>query len=501
MSKDNLDGKESTTEQQLEYGSPKNVLDVIVDEAIVVKPGSLANLSEEEYQKLGASATRKCDIIVMPTLLIMYILNYLDRQNIAAAKLATLVKDLHLTAVQYQTCVSMLFVGYILMQVPSNLIVQRIDRPALYLCIAMVVWGAVSAATAAAKDYPSLVACRFILGFVEAPFFPGCLFFMSLFYTRSQYAKRLAILQCGSQMGTAFGGLFAIVILKLEGAHGIAGWRWLFIVEGVVTIGVGLIAATYLPNGPQSFRWLTPLEKEYIAWNVRSDQKAEDDKETSAWDAVRMMFSDPKLWMLNFISYCTQILGSVNNFFPSVVATLGYSRNITYLLVAPPYVLGCLVMLTNSWHSDRTHERSFHVAIPFVFAAIACAIAISTTHIGPRYFAMMILPASYYGAQNVSFSWLSNTMAQPAAKRAASMAFVNCFGATANIWTSYTYRGAPRYFPAFATCLVAACLGFTLTIITRFYLRQKNQEMDRGDISARGAPTAEQVAAGFRYYL
>lgn len=179
------------------------------------------------------------------------------------------MEDLNMTVQQYNTAVSILFVGYselyrdsrllknlltqqpVLMQVPSNLVVSKIRYPAVSICSAVCVWGAVSACTAAVHSYGGLLACRFMLGFVEAVFFPGlsmgmsiprptftltmvsCItgafFYLSMFYNRKQIALRTAILYSGSQLGNAFGTLFAIGILKLDGRYGLEGWRWLFV--------------------------------------------------------------------------------------------------------------------------------------------------------------------------------------------------------------------------------------------------------------------------------
>jgi MFS family permease len=112
------------------------------------------------------------------------------------------------------------------MQVPSNIVVGKVKYPGIYICAAMAVWGMISACMAAVQSYTGLVLARFFIGFVEAVFFPGALYYMSLFYSRKQYAFRVAVLYSGSQLGNAFGGLFAIGILKLDGKHGLQGWRW-----------------------------------------------------------------------------------------------------------------------------------------------------------------------------------------------------------------------------------------------------------------------------------
>jgi MFS family permease len=124
------------------------------------------------------------------------------------------------------------------MQVPSNLVVSKIKLPGVYICFSMALWGILSACTAAVHSFSGLLASRFFLGFVEAVFFPGALFYMSLFYTKKQFALRTAILYSGSQLGNAFGGLFAVAILKLDGKHGLEGWRW---------VGYTLISMLQLP--------------------------------------------------------------------------------------------------------------------------------------------------------------------------------------------------------------------------------------------------------------
>ncbi|KAJ0325742.1 hypothetical protein COL5a_007250 [Colletotrichum fioriniae] len=147
----------------------------------LIMPASLAALSQEEYERVGKKATLKMDLVIMPIMVIMYILNYLDRQNIASAKLADITTDLNLSQVEYQTTVSILFVGYILMQVPSNMIVGKIKWPGAYICCGMAAWGVISSLMAVVHNYEGLLMARFFLGFVEAIFFPGALYFLSLF--------------------------------------------------------------------------------------------------------------------------------------------------------------------------------------------------------------------------------------------------------------------------------------------------------------------------------
>ncbi|KAL1953774.1 hypothetical protein VTO42DRAFT_2271 [Malbranchea cinnamomea] len=477
-------------------------LDLRDAEGSPVMPPQLAALSKEEYAKLGKRATWKMDLVIMPCMVIMYIMNYLDRQNIASAKLAAIETDLGLSDVQYQTTVSILFVGYILMQVPSNMIAGKVKWPAVYICCAMAVWGGLSAVIAAVHNFAGLVACRFFLGFVEAAFFPGALYFLSLFYSRKQFAFRTAILYSGSQLGNAFGGLFAIAILELDGVHGIQGWRWLFIVEGVITIGLALLFAFILPNSPKRIIGLNQLETEWVQWNIESDIGQRDNSEEStAWKGFVMTVRDPKTWLFTGILYSTYIVGTVVNFFPTVVGGLGYDRNTTYALTAPPFILCVICMLINGFHSDRTQERFYHIAGPLVITLVANIIAVSTVNIAARYVAIMLLPASFYSSAIVILSWITGSLNQPAIKRAAAIAFINTLCNTPNIWGSYLYYAPPRFLTAFLVNMAASALAIAFAVGTRIYLARQNAKLDQGKPPGKNGPTAVQIASGFRYIL
>ncbi|POR32772.1 TNA1 is necessary for nicotinic acid import into the cell [Tolypocladium paradoxum] len=465
-------------------------------------PGDLAGLSDEEYAKLGKKATLKMDLIIMPIMVIMYILNYLDRQNIASAKLADITVDLNLSPVQYQTTVSILFVGYILMQVPSNMIVGKIKWPGFYICAGMATWGVISALMAVIHNYEGLLMCRFFLGFVEAIFFPGALYFLSMFYNRKQFALRTAILYSGSQLGNAFGGLFAIAILNLDGKSGLEGWRWLFLVEGVITVGLAIPFAFILPNSNKKILTLSPLECEWVQWNMAQDQGQEDDRsEATAWQGFLMAVLDVKTWMLMGILYSTYIVGTLVNFFPSVVGGLGFSRNITLALTAPPFMLCVVCMLINGFHSDRKQERYLHIVIPLTITLVANIIAVSSLAIPARYVAMMLLPASFYSAAVVILSWITGTLSQPSIKRASAIALINAMCNTPNIWGSYLYYEPPRYMTAFLVCVAATALAISFATFTRFWLKRLNNKLDRGEDVGKYGPTQAQINSKFRYLL
>ena len=239
-------------------------------------PELVKHLSPEERQHLETALVRKIDFRLLPMIILMYIMNYLDRNNIAAARLAGLQDPqskggLDLTGTQYLTALSILFVGYLLMQVPSNLFLNKIGKPALYLPTVMIIWGVISAATAGAQSYGGLIAVRFFLGFVEAAYFPGCLFFLSSWYTRKELGFRIAMLYSGALISGAFSGLITAGIKNgLDGARGLRAWRWMFIIEGVITIFVAFCAYLALPNFPRTTTWLTEEERQLAVWRCKA---------------------------------------------------------------------------------------------------------------------------------------------------------------------------------------------------------------------------------------
>lgn len=270
-------------------------------------PNPIRELLPSDRTRLERALVRKIDIRLLPMLILMYILNYLDRNNIAAARLAGLQAShkkggISLTSTQYLTALSIFYVGYLPMQIPSNLFLNKIGKPALYLPTVMVLWGVISAATAGAQSYSGLIAIRFLLGFVEAAYFPGCLFFLSSWYTRKELGFRTALLYSGSLLSGAFSGLISAGIRKnLDGARGMRAWRWMFIIEGVITVFVALCAYFVLPNFPRTTSWLTEEEKALAVWRLEEDIGEDDwvdSGQQTFWHGFVLAMGDVKMWIL-----------------------------------------------------------------------------------------------------------------------------------------------------------------------------------------------------------
>ncbi|KAH8879781.1 MFS general substrate transporter [Thozetella sp. PMI_491] len=443
--------------------------------------GAASKVSEEEKRLV-----RKLDIRIMPTLWIMYFLNYLDRNAIANARLNGLEKDLGLQGSQYNTCISILFVGYLLMQVPSNMLMSSQKswvRPSIYMASWMAAWAVVSALTALAKDYTGLVVIRFFLGIAEAPFYPGAIYMLSIFYTRKEIATRLSVLYSGNIFATAFAGLIAAATFTtLDGAHGIRGWRWLFIIEGVVTFGVALTAAFLLPDSPLRTVWLTEEERQLAHDRIVRDtvgQELSQGSRAGFLQAIR----DPRLYLLCFIQNMHLSACSFNNFFPTVVGTLGFNSTITLVLTCPPYLIsgifGYIVGLTSGKFNERTWHVTFCMGIAMGGFIISCA----TLNTAARYIACFMFASGAYAVNSVILGWVSATLGQTADKKAVSLSIVNVVANASYIYTPYLYPSGdgPRYLAAMASNCAFAFATIAGAWVLRFWLMASNRKLMRSD--------------------
>lgn len=275
-----------------------------------VDPARRVAIEKSLKRKLDA----RCSLFVL-----IYIMNYLDRNNISAARLKGLQRDLDLTYNQYSTCLSILYVGYILMQVPSNMIINRIQRPSIYIAISMTLWGLISTLSGNAKNFGHMVAIRFLLGFVEAAFLPGALLILSKWYTRKELTTRNAILFCGNLISNAFSSLVAAGVLSnMEGVMGHAAWRWLFWIEGAITMFIAISAGFILPDLPTNARGFTEEERLVAQLRIIEDVgEADTDENETPWSGLLMALKDGKIYLM-MLSFTAYVVGlSFNAFFVS----------------------------------------------------------------------------------------------------------------------------------------------------------------------------------------
>ncbi|ODN84937.1 hypothetical protein L202_00783 [Cryptococcus amylolentus CBS 6039] len=372
------------------------------------------------------------------------------------------------------------------------------SRPSIYLSTCVMVWAVVSLCTGFVKTYNQLLAVRILLGFTESPYFPGALFLLSAWYTKRELAYRTASLYCGSLLSGAFSGLIAAGIESgLDGAKGMESWRWLFIIEGAITGLAALIAAFVLPDYPATTKWLSTREKAIAVWRMEKDGGSRDEDDEGLLKSLKMALCDYRLYLLAIIIITKTTAGAVTQFFPTVIVTFKFSKVITLVLLAPPYLVTTALSLLISRLSDRKPERCFHLAIPLAVGMIGYIIAASTLQTGPRYFSLFLMLGGLFGSYNVALAWISSTFPRPRAKRASAYAIINSLGNIAQIWSPYLYPSsdAPRYTTAFATNSAMAAIAICFCFILRAVLKRDNSRMDRedGGIEARDESVPDRV--------
>ncbi|CAE6471021.1 unnamed protein product [Rhizoctonia solani] len=439
----------------------------------------------EERKRMEKKLLRKLDAR-MSIMVVIYILNYIDRNNAAAARLRGFEEDLGLKGKEFATLLSILYVGYILMQVPSNMFLNYIGKPSLYLPACMIVWGAISCLTGITHNFVGALLTRFFLGFVEAAFFPGALFLLSKWYKREELGLRTAILYCGNLSSNAFGGLIAAGILDgMEGKLGHKAWRWLFFIEGALTMGVAVLAIFILPDFPSTTRWLSPMERRLAEVRMAEDAGGEadhDTKEEGAFYGFILAIKDWKVWWLA-LALTAQVVGlSFNAYFPTLTATLGYNRTISLLLCAPPWAFATIVAFINARHADKTGERFWHVAGPLIVGIIGFIIAEASMHIAARYIALFLMAQSYAGFI-VFYSWCSNSLPRPPSKRAVALALINAFSQLGNIAGSYIWpaQWGNTYRKSYAICIACFVCAIVMCFAYRQHLISLNQRLDNGE--------------------
>ncbi|XP_006460443.1 hypothetical protein AGABI2DRAFT_192148 [Agaricus bisporus var. bisporus H97] len=470
-----------------------------------------------DRKKTERRLLKKLDIR-MSVLMLMYIVSCIDRSSAAAARLRGFEDDLGLKGPQFASVLSAFFVGYIIMQIPSNMILSQVKKPSLYLPCCMILCGSTSFLTGFAHNYYGALVARFLLGLSEATFFPGALYLIAKWYKRDELSLRTAFLVCGTNVSMAFGALIASGVLDLmDGVLGCTAWRWLFFVEGGLTIIIAIIAIFILPDYPETetIPWLTSSEHALAKARMREDAAAgvdfpkRSDKcnsevdsmiriESTATTGFILALTDWKVWFVAFAQFFFVVSCSHYLYFPTLTETMGYNSTISLLLCAPPWLISAAWSLWISWHSDNKGERCMHVVIPYLIATVGFILAISTMNTIVRYLSLFLLAQALAGYICL-IAWSSSTVSNPPEQRAVALALINTISQSGNIVGSFVWVKAwgPAYKQSFAICGIAGLISLVMCLWLRKALKRMNKEMDLRDKMGEEAVYSKK---GWRYY-
>ncbi|CAN9429694.1 unnamed protein product [Alternaria sp. RS040] len=397
-----------------------------------------------EYTPEEKSLVRKLDTHMMPMLWIMYFMNFLDRNAIVNGKINGMDKDLNLQGTEYNTCVSIFFVGYLVGQVPSNMLLTRV-KPSHYMAGWTMAWAIVSTLMVLVKDYHGMLACRLVLGMTEAPFYPGALYMISSFYTRKETATRMSVFYTGNLLASSFSGLIAAGIFAgLDGKKGLEGWS-----------------------------------------RIEQDTTQKRDK-VNVWKGLREAAVDYRTWVFALMQNLHLSANGFKNFLPTVVKTLGFNQTITLVLTCPPYLISAFVSVAVSWSSGRFNERTWHITLSKAVAIVGFIVGTATLNIGARYFAMVLFVGATYGVNNIVLAWTAAVLGQTDEKKSVALAIVNTLGNLSFVYTPYLWpdSDAPRFGKA-----MYASVGFSAGVVLcawvmRLILMRDNKKIRASDNEA-----------------
>ncbi len=318
---------------------------------------------------LEAAAYRKVTRRLIPFLFICYICAMLDRVNVGFAKLQ-MCSDLGFSDTVFGFGAGIFFIGYFFFEVPSNILLQKFGAR-VWIARIMLMWGLISMATSLVRTAPWFYAVRFMLGLAEAGFFPGVILYLTYWYTQKHRARMVAGFMTAIAVGGVVGGpLSGWIMQALAGKHGLAGWQWLFILEGLPSLVVGVMVLLFLDNGPKDARWLTTEEKEILLKRLEEEQIQKESREHGR--TLGDAFRSGKVWVLSAV-YFGAVMGlyGISFWLPQIVKDMGVQSTGTIgLITAVPWAIAAVAMILAGRHSDKTQERRWHIALAALGGAV-----------------------------------------------------------------------------------------------------------------------------------
>jgi MFS family permease len=415
------------------HGGKNKAEEIARIDALATAPGvSMASFAHLDEKKI----LRKMDLRLIPMLALLYLLSFLDRGNIGNAKIEGLTEDLGMSGSQYNWCLTVFFFTYAAFEVPSNLLLKKL-RPSIWLPTIMVAWGIVMTLMGIVQSYEGLLIARIFLGVTEAGLFPGVAYYITMWYARHEAQFRQALFFSAASVAGAFSGLLAYGIAHMDGIGNLAGWRWIFILEGILTVIVAIIAYFVLYDFPETASFLTEEERAFVVYRLKY-QDFKDEREEGAirvaqddsfqWKFVKAAFLDWQIWTnvwvywgmptrltlyLNRMLTVTGIvcpLYGISLFLPSIIRGLGYTSSTAQLLTVPIYITASVLAVAVAWYSDRVGKRYPFVLVCLCIMAIGFIMCVASATPGVIYAGVFIAACALYPAFPGNITWLSNSM-------------------------------------------------------------------------------------------
>ncbi|RDB25088.1 hypothetical protein Hypma_007608 [Hypsizygus marmoreus] len=419
---------------------------------------------------------RYVDWRILPLLALLYSFALIDRINLGAAFTAGMGADLKLTqGGRYSIATCLYFVPYILLQLPGNLVLRRFGVRN-WLTFSVVGWGAVQLGMGFVPAWGYLTLCRILLGALEASFFPAMLYIISTWYKRHEVQKRIAIFYLLSITASGVSPILAYALSLLDGQRGIRGWEWIFIIEGAITLFLGILSWLFIPDFPDQNTFLTPAQTALVLKRIEDDRgDSIPDKITK--EKVFQHLGDWTLWAYGTMFMCSTLPAYAQAYFISIILRgLGWSKTNALLLSAPPYGPSIVTTLFFSWLSDKLKHRGGFILIQALICVVGLILTAFASNGNVRYFGIFLTNAGNSGTIPGILAYASNNVVSHS-KRSVQTAMTVCLGGVGGIIASTTFRtrDAPRYFPGLAVTIGSQCLLVLTLGITHIHFRRLNR--------------------------
>ncbi|MCJ1458673.1 hypothetical protein MMC28_009047 [Mycoblastus sanguinarius] len=451
--------------------------------------------SEDEFDAIAGvnekALLRKLDLKLLPALTSLYLLSFLDRSNVANARVEGLTTDLHMTGNQYLTGLTLYFIGYVLFEIPCN-VVLKLTSPKIWLPTLTLAWGVVATLLGITQNMAGFFAARFILGMTESGLFPGVVFYLSMWYRREERQYRISLFFSAASLAGAFGGILAWGIAHMNGVGGLHGWRWIFILEGILTVLVSLVSYLFVVNYPSTAKFLTDDERACINARLKSNNDATRN-EAFTWSNVSSALRDPKVWLYGLGFHTMSLpLYTLSLFLPTIIKELGFTAAQAQLLTVPPYAIATILTLSVAIASEKCKLRAPFIMGSASLAAIGYIILLSDTKAGVSYFGTILAAAGIYPATAIVLSWPANNVSGQT-KRATANAMQISIGNLGAVLGTQLYRSndGPRFFLGHGFALGYLCANVLVVGTLWAVLRAENAKRDRGERDSRLAGVGE----------
>ncbi|CCX04326.1 major facilitator superfamily domain-containing protein [Pyronema domesticum] len=444
-----------------------------------------AGVDIEYEQKL----IHKVDWRLLPILGALYSVALIDRTNMSNAAVAGMDVELHLKGTnRYSIALLIFFIPYFIFELPSNLLLRRIGAAKLLGTLA-VCWGAVMIGMGFLKDWRLLVVCRAILGFFEAGFFPGAVYIVSSWYVRYEVQKRMAGFYLVSVLVGGFSAILAYGLMQMKGIGGLSGWRWIFIIEGIITVLLGFVAYFTIIDFPDKVletrngNFLTASDVELLKARIDRDRDDSTADEIT-WAKVGKHLGDWKLWVFAMMFMCSTTPSYAFGYFlPQILRGMGFSAAMSQLLSAPPYIFACITAFGMAVLADKTHKRGPVIVFQNLLVIVGLLITAYTKGTGPRYFGIFLGLTGAQGNVPAVLSYQSNNIRMNS-KRSVGSALQVGFGAIGGIFASTVFRehDAPKYLNGMWATIGTQLFTMAAVATMTLYFRSQNKKQKEGKV-------------------